>query len=71
VASLLYFLGFFREGGDLAMDFLKNLVEEAVTVFFTTLAAGTATMLFSWKTIRGNRKTTPRRRKQKGGSSVK
>ncbi len=53
------------------MDFLKNLVEEAVTVFFTTLAAGTATMLFSWKTIRGNRKTTPRRRKQKGGSSVK
>ena len=53
------------------MDFLKNLVEEAVTVFFTTLAAGTATMLISWKTIRGNRKTTPRRRKQKGGSSVK
>lgn len=49
------------------MDFLMNLVGEAVTVFFTTLAAGLATMLISRKTIRGNRKTTPRRRKQKGG----
>lgn len=68
---LTFFLGFLRKGGDLAMDFLKNLVEEAATVFFTTLAAGTATMLISWKTIRGKRKTTPRRRKQKGGSSVK
>jgi len=49
------------------MDFLKTLLENTVTVFFTAFAAAYAQRL-AGKRKKEQRKTTPRH-KRKGGSS--
>ena len=51
------------------MDFLVALAKDVATIFFTTLAAGIATRLASHQLKKGKRKTTPRRRKHRGGSA--
>ena len=49
------------------MEILVSVLENTLTVFFTTLAAGYATRILSKK--KRQRKTPPRRPKHRGSSS--
>ena len=54
------------EGGEPLMEILESVLENTLTVFFTTLAAGYATRILSKKKTKKN---SPAPRKRKGSSS--